>query len=242
MKNHIMLDLETLGVHNDSVILSIAAIQFDINTGDLGKQFYKTITIESSLHAKRKIEADTLLWWLQQGADIRSEALKGEHRLSDVLMDFILYFHDVQDSCDHQEAVCIWGNSASFDCGMLASSFEANGMEKPWSHRYERCYRTLIGSFPTIGKDIPRVSAHDPRADCEYQIERLCKVWSHINHNVATSYQDTQFVEDYETSILLLKEAIEEISRYENAGGDAVVRKVREWMDGIKPLPNERNS
>src|SRR5574343_1028461 len=65
--DNIMFDIETLGTKSNSVILSIAAIEFDINTSKTNKEFYKIIDLEDSLSYKDfKIDASTLIWWINQ--------------------------------------------------------------------------------------------------------------------------------------------------------------------------------
>jgi len=59
---HIMLDLETFGTDNDSVICSIGAVEFDIVTGKRGMEFYQKIDIQSCLDAGLKVSGQTILW------------------------------------------------------------------------------------------------------------------------------------------------------------------------------------
>ena len=61
IEQHYMIDLETLGVSPGSVISSIAAVQFDINTGEIGRQFYKNIDLQQSLDNGFTINAETLI-------------------------------------------------------------------------------------------------------------------------------------------------------------------------------------
>ncbi|ENZ5980691.1 3'-5' exoribonuclease, partial [Escherichia coli] len=58
---HLMIDLETMGKNPDAPIISIGAIFFDPQTGDMGPEFSKTIDLET---AGGVIDRDTIKWWL----------------------------------------------------------------------------------------------------------------------------------------------------------------------------------
>ncbi|EPR6989137.1 3'-5' exoribonuclease domain-containing protein, partial [Escherichia coli] len=45
---HLMIDLETMGKNPDAPIISIGAIFFDPQTGDMGPEFSKTIDLETA--------------------------------------------------------------------------------------------------------------------------------------------------------------------------------------------------
>ncbi|HCS3619138.1 TPA: 3'-5' exoribonuclease, partial [Shigella flexneri] len=61
--DHLMIDLETMGKNPDAPIISIGAIFFDPQTGDMGPEFSKTIDLET---AGGVIDRDTIKWWLKQ--------------------------------------------------------------------------------------------------------------------------------------------------------------------------------
>ncbi|HGX8966528.1 TPA: RecE family exodeoxyribonuclease, partial [Escherichia coli] len=57
--DHLMIDLETMGKNPDAPIISIGAIFFDPQTGDMGPEFSKTIDLET---AGGVIDRDTIKW------------------------------------------------------------------------------------------------------------------------------------------------------------------------------------
>ena len=70
---HVMIDLETLGTKADSVIISIGAVKFDLDSEQMDDNgFYASVSIDSNLERGRKIDEDTLLWWLQQSTDAQA--------------------------------------------------------------------------------------------------------------------------------------------------------------------------
>ena len=46
---HVMLDLETMGRDSNAVICSIGVVEFDINTGETGREFFAKVDIQSCL-------------------------------------------------------------------------------------------------------------------------------------------------------------------------------------------------
>ncbi|WP_414669201.1 3'-5' exoribonuclease domain-containing protein, partial [Escherichia coli] len=58
--DHLMIDLETMGKNPDAPIISIGAIFFDPQTGDMGPEFSKTIDLET---AGGVIDRGTIKWW-----------------------------------------------------------------------------------------------------------------------------------------------------------------------------------
>ncbi|HAN8808010.1 TPA: exonuclease, partial [Escherichia coli] len=60
---HLMIDLETMGKNPDAPIISIGAIFFDPQTGDMGPEFSKTIDLDT---AGGVIDRDIIKWWLKQ--------------------------------------------------------------------------------------------------------------------------------------------------------------------------------
>ena len=68
--NHIMVDIETLDTVQSAVVLSIGAVAFDPHTKELGEKFYVEFTtdLQAQQRLGRTISADTVTWWMQQGA------------------------------------------------------------------------------------------------------------------------------------------------------------------------------
>ncbi|EPN7888673.1 3'-5' exoribonuclease domain-containing protein, partial [Escherichia coli] len=66
---HLMIDLETMGKNPDAPIISIGAIFFDPQTGEMGPEFSKTIDLET---AGGVIDRDTIKWWLKQSREAQS--------------------------------------------------------------------------------------------------------------------------------------------------------------------------
>lgn len=162
--NHIMLDIETLGTKPGCAILSIGAVRFDMNRG-IQENYYNPIKIESNAELGLLPEFSTIAWWLQQNEKARAKAVSGIATIQQVLEDFRSFI---------VPGDIVYGNSASFDCAILAEAYRRAGIKLPWHYRNERCYRTLVnthwrGELPDKDPNL----AHDPIYDCQYQISNL---------------------------------------------------------------------
>jgi hypothetical protein len=164
---HIMVDLETLGTTNDAVFLSIGAVEFNLN-GEIGSTFYENITVDSAQKVGLKINGDTLKWWMTQKPEIMQRMFKDAKELTTVLNNY-------SDWVRQTGAKYFWGNSASFDLGMLGNGYRATNKKAPWDFWQEMCYRTLLNLYPGC-KGKPPENAHDPVADCKFQIQNLAAV------------------------------------------------------------------
>lgn len=172
---HVMLDIETLGTQPGSTILSIGAIGF-LPTGVIKEAtFHQIINRASCADAGLTEDRATLDWWGRQSmesAKLLSNAYNGEtsYALVDVLYDFRTWLKQV-------EMQTIWGNGAAFDNALVATAarrcgFGARGL---WSHRRDRCYRTIAGMVQGI--KLERVGIyHNALDDATTQAQHLCKI------------------------------------------------------------------
>jgi hypothetical protein len=164
---HVMVDLETLGTVADAVILSIGAVRFDLDSSaidDMG--FYASISIDSNLQAKRRIQEDTLLWWLKQDAAAQEVFHEPKKTLEVALGEF-------GDWLGNNEAH-VWSNGADFDLPMLAHAYTSFGMEVPWKFWNSNCFRTYkkLPGAKTI-RSAPTGVKHNALSDAYQQAQTL---------------------------------------------------------------------
>lgn len=132
---HIMVDLETLGTVADAVILSIGAVKFDLDSDRLDDNgFYASISIESNLVHDRRIQEDTLSWWLGQSAEAQGVFHEEKQGLGEALVRLSDWIGDD----DYQ----VWSNGSDFDIPMLAHAYTTLGMKIPWKFWNSNCFRT----------------------------------------------------------------------------------------------------
>jgi DNA polymerase III epsilon subunit-like protein len=132
---HVMVDLETLGTVADAAILSIGAVRFNLETQEIDdKGFYASVSIDSNIQGKRRIQEDTLLWWLKQPIEAQTVFHESKQTLEVALVEFADWLGGDENN--------MWSNGADFDLPMLAHAFTSYGMETPWKFWNSNCFRT----------------------------------------------------------------------------------------------------
>ena len=171
--NNLMIDIETYGTSSNSVILSIAAIEFDIDTGKTGKTFYVNIDPASCVNAGLKQDSQTVQWWKEQDKKAWQRLTKGRVSLKVAMTRFNEFLSE--------KTYIPWGNSARFDLGLITDAMAAVGMKPNWSFRNERCVRTLVGFAPEVKeKHVFQGVMHDALDDCRNQISYCSKIWNKL--------------------------------------------------------------
>lgn len=169
---HVMIDIETMGNMSHSAIVSVGAVRFDLETGEIGEKFYMNVDLQSCLDAGMIINADTLMWWLNQSEAARKKIIEKGHSLNRVLISLSAFVTKDDE---------VWGNSARFDLGILSDAFNTFKMPIPWDFRKERCVRTLVSFAPEVKEQEPNTGiAHDALADCVFQINYCSKIYKKL--------------------------------------------------------------
>jgi hypothetical protein len=174
---HVMVDLETLGTSSRKVLTAIAAVHFDLKTGETFDSFHVNIDIQSCIDAGLEIDGNTLRWWVTQSEEARKRMFDPEPvSLSKALFDFTQWYEgNVGRSAN------IWGNSARFDLGILEDAYLALGKGTPWPFYMEKDVRTLVGFNMEIKENEEFAGTpHDPVADCYHQIKYCHKTYNAI--------------------------------------------------------------
>lgn len=197
---NVMIDIETLSTHTNASILSIAAVEFNKFTGEIGKSFYVNISPSEWTNNGRHIDGNTIQWWLKQDKEAR-ESLLNENNTSDLktalynLSKFIdscdnvlitdgrgniakqfKYYEEVYDvpEDDKNNKVIVWGNGSTMDITILQSAYEYFNMPTPWKYWAVNDVRTIVNLNPSIKKNMEfKGVKHHPLADCEHQIKYL---------------------------------------------------------------------
>ncbi|AOM53816.1 3'-5' exoribonuclease [Escherichia coli] len=181
--DHLMIDLETMGKNPDAPIISIGAIFFDPQTGDMGPEFSKTIDLET---AGGVIDRNTIKWWLKQSREAQSAIMTDEIPLDDAL----LQLREFIDENSGEFFVRVWGNGANFDNTILRRSYERQGIPCPWRYYNDRDVRTIVELGKAIDFDartaIPfEGERHNALDDARYQAKYVSAIWQKLIPNQA---------------------------------------------------------
>ena len=170
--DHVMIDIETLGLEPGCAVLSIGAVEF--GPDGLADTFERSISLESCEAAGLTIDAATLEWWLDQDESVQ-DVLVGGDPLEEALEDFSDWF---------PIGAKVWANAPSFDCSILEAAFEAVGMSEPWSFRDERCVRTLR-SLPVAVDLDQEGNTHDALDDAIHQARIVSETLDRMERVIA---------------------------------------------------------
>ncbi len=154
---HVSIDIETLSLRNDAIVLSIGACQFDPLGRDMTLQspFYKPIFIDSCLRSGLVLDSGSLEWWMKQ-SDKAREVFTTDLRteLAFALVDLCRWFsylrgYDKAHTGDtRHRGPYVWANGDSFDIAVLKSAYDKCAPKlsdpiPPWPYNAPRDLRTL---------------------------------------------------------------------------------------------------
>jgi hypothetical protein len=171
MAKHLMIDMETLAVSPNAVVLSLGAVHFNPYGNGYSDKIYFRISIDDQDALGREVDPDTLDWWGRQAADIQDEAFSPDDRIS--LADAMDRFHKFAWGCD-----AFWSHGATFDLVIIENIYRQLGKPLPWNFWQLRDTRTLfdLGYDP----DMPKNSKHDALQDAIRQSVGVQNIYSKL--------------------------------------------------------------
>lgn len=153
----VMIDLETMAVSSDAVILTIGAVKFNrrdtndtISTMD---RFYSRVDMDSCVEVGLKVDPATVEWWESQPEKVSIEIFSTVDRnhIKDVLETFSEWYIG-SGAVTH-----IWGHGSHFDIPILENAYKACDLTPPWKFWQVRDTRTL---YEAAGVKLPNVYKH----------------------------------------------------------------------------------
>lgn len=151
-----MIDLETLNVRTDSVILTIGAVVFDPDKDKIQDRLYIKPDVDQQIEMGRTIDDATINWWAQQNLQAQAEAFSVDDRLE--FKETLEILHQFCWLADR-----VWSNGAAFDVAIIEQAMMSQGMNVPWNHYDVRDTRTIWEVAGVKLRDGGNVTSH--RAD-----------------------------------------------------------------------------
>lgn len=149
MSNHtdVSIDLEFLSHADNAVILSVGLCPFT-RASDSQETALEllpvtiVLDIQEQLDMGRKIDADTLKWWVQQSEKAKAEVFDADRvwGIRDALTEIEKYLA----LWSGDGSPCLWGNGITADISKLRNLYHQLGQREPWDFWYERDVRTLV--------------------------------------------------------------------------------------------------
>lgn len=166
MREHLMLDFETLGTKPNTAVLSLGAVIFT-STQIIDKRYW-VFDVNYQLKNHRTVDISTIAWWMNQGE--KAKAVFGEAQTRGVkLPKFVEDFHLWLKGRD----VIVWGNGATFDVSIIESILTQASIPFPWKYPSVRCYRTLKQTNEKF-KEVERKGVHhNALDDALFQAENI---------------------------------------------------------------------
>jgi hypothetical protein len=168
-RKNVMIDIETLGNGNFAAILSIGACRFDPRGDTIESSFYALVDPESCQKAGLRIDAATVMWWMDPRRDAARTQLmqSGVERLAlqDALSGFAEWYG--------QEGLPTWGNGSDFDNVIVSNAFKLVGLDCPWKFWDNRCFRTVKNIFQGTSAPPFEGEKHNALADAIHQAQYL---------------------------------------------------------------------
>ena len=158
----VMIDLETVSVRPDCVILSIGAVLFDPHGDGVVDKLDIKPDVDEQIALGRYVDPSTINWWATQSKAAQDEAFSVGDRIP---------FRDAIEqvrkfSWNHR---AVWSNGAVFDIVIMENCFRQLAMNTPWEFWKARDTRTLYEIADVSLKDGGHVTSHKAVEDAERQ-------------------------------------------------------------------------
>lgn len=159
---NVMIDLETLGLGPDAMVLSIGAVVFDMEKG-LGDTFYLEISPETS---PGKMDVGTVKFWMEQAKEGNMPPMNGIWFHDEAFYNFYAWLQAV---CNYKlDDLIIWSNGTDFDIPKCKKA--------PWKYNNVRDCRTVFKLCGHLVDKTARTGYHNALADAKWQAEYLIQL------------------------------------------------------------------
>jgi hypothetical protein len=157
---HVMHDLETWALSSPiPVLVSLGAVKFDGEK--IIDRFHVGVDPADCQRFGLEMEAGTVDWWMHDDRKPARDQLVEIGRV-DLYAALDVFSMWVQQT-EKDQLGSVWSNGSSFDNAKLANIYRKIGIEWPFKHNQEECYRTMKNRWP----DVPftRIGTHHGALD-----------------------------------------------------------------------------
>jgi len=137
---HLMIDLETLALQPNAVIMQVGVCEFEMQDTEVGRIAQYELDPSDQLYAGRRMDMNTVNWWMGQ-SDIARKSVFGPREKVMTPDIFINEFHQ-----DWQWGMYegVWSHGSMFDLVILEDFYFNFDAKVPWHYRVPRDTRTLF--------------------------------------------------------------------------------------------------
>lgn len=175
-----MLDLETFGLEESSLVLSAGIAIGDLNSKDeRTPMLERECFITAASQKGRTVNVSTIDWWMEQIRQGVPLPNSNDKIALSTLLDAI------DDLFANNRVATVWSKGADFDIKIIEHVYKQHSRKAPWHYRQVRCFRTVEGLFQDVvaqetAKRLPSELAHGALGDARYQYRMLHHYWDHV--------------------------------------------------------------
>lgn len=151
MKTFVMVDIETLSLKPNAVVLSIGAAAYNTQYGMIA-EFEMFPALDEQIAKGRMIDGDTILWWFKQSQEARDNVANASRapvatcgNAFNAWVDGVISLYARQP-----DNLFFVANGTDFDLPILSSLFDGY-TTMPWDgrpgYRQKLCWRTLYNIY-----------------------------------------------------------------------------------------------
>ncbi len=168
-----MIDLETLGTGPDAVVISIGAVMFNPQSMEINSTFYMALEIQEQLNRGRKIDSDTLKWWMQQ-SDAAKRVFNEKAKTVKEVLETLAWW--IKENSNVKK-IKVWGNGSSFDISIMDHLYRMYDAVVPWGFNNVNDLRTFR-RFDAENEKVEKLGIdHNALDDAKSQALFVSKHW-----------------------------------------------------------------
>ena len=187
----VMLDMETLGTKEGSIILSVAMQTFSPDVQKPPREdfdFYEHISVLDSLWHHFRSDESTEEWWGRQSEEAKQKALEGQKN-AQRLQNVMCLLHKVLTQWNEKYDLYLWGRGVgSFDLPLLDTVMRnvmkemmGDAYKTPWNYWAAMDVRSVENFCQVCGMEkMQTVTPHDAREDVMKQIKEVQMCWQYV--------------------------------------------------------------
>ena len=176
MPTHGMIDIETLSLKPDALVLQVAGAKFDPfgNKGSTSDEFCFKLNYEEQKEI-RAVDDSTIQWWSRQDPDVIDKVFPSEDDPGMPVMDFLKKLKKWCSNCE------VFWSQGSLDYIVLNNLHDQYSVSIPW--KFWQCHdsRTILSRFRKDPRNMNSDNRHDAVDDCRQQISGLQLAYDKFN-------------------------------------------------------------
>lgn len=198
-----ILDLETLGFAEDSVIRDIGAVAFNRYTGEVLDTFRVLININDAVGIGQVMEPSTVMFWLTQSKESIDSVWNNVDNVAercprDAVNAMNRWLSGLKGRFNTKK-LYVW-NHKDFDSNKMENLHKKLGNWPEWKHYDHRDIWTHMDNCELDGRDFPRVGTyHTTVDDCKHYMGVIVAGFNKMRDNskVPAKYELHDYKDEY---------------------------------------------